>query len=257
MAIHKLENYLKTYRKRAGISQREMDYLLGAHVGSTTSRYEHFKRTPTLENALACEALFHAPVRELFAGVYVRVERRTMQRARLIRKRLAKRTAPERILILLNNVDPTHRGFGYAIFEGPQLIDWGVRHVQSAKNKASLVAAGELISRYRPRIVVLEDVAAKGCRRCRRVRVLVEALELYARSRGLTVRKISQARVRKAFSALGVQNKDQMARFIAARFPELAHHVPRERKPWMSEDSRMAIFDAAAYALACFGKITA
>jgi hypothetical protein len=28
MAVHKLENYLKTYRKRAGISQQEMDYLL-------------------------------------------------------------------------------------------------------------------------------------------------------------------------------------------------------------------------------------
>ena len=105
MAINKLDNYLKTYRKRAGISQREMDYLLGAHVGSTTSRYEHFKRTPTLENALACEALFGAPVRELFAGVYVKAQRRTIQRARALRKRLAATgTAPKRKLILLNHV---------------------------------------------------------------------------------------------------------------------------------------------------------
>jgi DNA-binding XRE family transcriptional regulator len=105
MAIHKLENYLKTYRKRAGISQKEMDYLLGVHVGSTTSRYEHFKRTPTLENALACEALFHAPVRELFAGVYVKARRRTIQRARTLRKRLAATgAAPKRKLILLDHV---------------------------------------------------------------------------------------------------------------------------------------------------------
>jgi hypothetical protein len=150
-------------------------------------------------------------------------------------------------------VDPTHRCFGYAIFEGPQcLIDWRVHHVQDAKNKASLLVAGELISRYRPRILVLEDVTAKGCRRCRRVRDLVETLELYARNRGLTVRKISQSTVKRTFSPLGVQNKDQMARFIAARFPELVHHLPPARKPWMSEDSRMAIFDAAAFALALF-----
>ena len=105
MAIHKLENYLKTYRKRAGISQKEMDYLLGAHSGTQTSRYENFKRTPNLETALACEALFHAPVRELFAGVYARAERQTIHRARSLRKRLAANgTAPKRKIIVLNHV---------------------------------------------------------------------------------------------------------------------------------------------------------
>jgi transcriptional regulator with XRE-family HTH domain len=105
MAIHKLENYLKTYRKRAGISQREMDFLLGAHSGSKTSRYEHFKRTPNLETAFACEALFHAPARELFAGIYSRAERRTILRARVLRKRLlAKKLSPRGKLILLNTV---------------------------------------------------------------------------------------------------------------------------------------------------------
>jgi DNA-binding XRE family transcriptional regulator len=88
MAVHKLENYLRTYRKRAGISQNEMGYLLGGHDGTKPSRYEHFKRAPSLETALACEALFQTPVRELFAGMYERAERRTVGRARLLRKRL-------------------------------------------------------------------------------------------------------------------------------------------------------------------------
>src|SRR5712671_5331150 len=87
-------------------------------------------------------------------------------------------------------IDPTHRGFGYVIFEGPDfLIDWGVRHVGGAKNKASTAAAAELITRYRPRIMVLEDIAAKGCRRGQRVRKLIEVLDQYGRERGLTVRK--------------------------------------------------------------------
>jgi hypothetical protein len=151
-------------------------------------------------------------------------------------------------------IDPTHRGFGYTIFEGRQyLIDWGTRHVQGPKNRASLAAVGELISRYHPQVIVLEDVAAKGCRRRRRVRELLEALELYVRGRGLTARKISQVTVKSIFSPLGVRNKNEKARFIAARFPELARSLPPERKPWMSEDSRMAIFDAAAFGLASFG----
>jgi len=150
-------------------------------------------------------------------------------------------------------IDPTHRGFGYVIFEGPDfLIDWGVRHVEGPKNKASIAAAAELITRYRPRIMVLEDVTARGCRRRRRVRELVDGLEQYGRGRGLTVRKVAQAKVKRTFLPLGIRNKDQMARFVAARFPELAGYLPPERKPWMSEDSRMAIFDAAAFALASF-----
>ena len=43
-----------------------------------------------------------------------------------------------------------------------------------------------------------------------------------------------------------------MERFVAERFPELARYPPPERKPWMSEDLKMAIFDAAAFALAFF-----
>src|SRR5229473_2319040 len=116
-------------------------------------------------------------------------------------------TAPAQKRILA--IDPTHRGFGYAIFEGPDfLIDWGVRHVEGHKNKASTAAAGELITRYHPRIMVLEDVAAKGCRRCRRVRELVDALDRYSRERGLTVRKVTQATVKRTFFTLGIRNKN-------------------------------------------------
>jgi Holliday junction resolvasome RuvABC endonuclease subunit len=152
----------------------------------------------------------------------------------------------KRILAL----DPNHRGFGYVIFEGPdRLIDWGVRHVQGQKNKASLKATTELIDRYRPQILVVEDAHAKGCRKRRRVRELLESLETRAASRGVTVRRVARQRVRKAFLARGIRNKDQVARSIAERFPELARSLPPERKPWMSEDLRMSMFDAAAMAL--------
>ena len=148
------------------------------------------------------------------------------------------------------SIDPTHRGFGYVVLEGSEhLVDWGTRHVQGAKNKASIQAASELISFCRPQILVLEDVSSKNCRRRKRVRDLIEALDHLGRSRGLSVRRITQAKVKKALS---VSNKTKMAQAVAARFPELAPRVPPERKPWMSEDQRMAIFDAAAFAMAFF-----
>ncbi len=87
MPNHRLENYLKTYRKRAGLSQEEMAYLLGSRDGTCPARHEGFIRTPSLETALAYEAIHGTPVRELFAGVYERAEREAMRRARVLRKR--------------------------------------------------------------------------------------------------------------------------------------------------------------------------
>jgi transcriptional regulator with XRE-family HTH domain len=107
MAAQRLENYLRTYRRRAGISQDEMAFLLGAHHGTKVSRYERFARTPSLETALAYEAILGVPARELFAGVYQRAERSARRRAQLLKKRAAL-PGPERIakLKILGEVAP-------------------------------------------------------------------------------------------------------------------------------------------------------
>jgi hypothetical protein len=60
------------------------------------------------------------------------------------------------------------------------------------------------------------------------------------------------AAVRPHYAERGAKNKDEIARMIAKRFPELRSSLPPRRKPWMPEDERMATFDAAALALAAF-----
>jgi len=69
MPTHKLENYLRTHRKRSGLTQREIAFLLGCRNGAQVSRYEKRRRVPPLQVALACEAVFGIPVSELFAGM--------------------------------------------------------------------------------------------------------------------------------------------------------------------------------------------
>src|ERR1051325_4447743 len=81
MARSKLQNYLKTYRKRFGLSQVEMAYLLGCKSPSTVSEYETFQRLPTLPVALAYEYLFKVPIAELFAGMYQQIEEELPKRA--------------------------------------------------------------------------------------------------------------------------------------------------------------------------------
>ncbi|HQU07582.1 MAG TPA: helix-turn-helix transcriptional regulator [Candidatus Paceibacterota bacterium] len=81
-------NYIRAYRKRAGLSQDELALLLGCRSGTKVSRYERHARTPTLETALACQAIFGVPVHELFPGMYREVEQVTHARAQTLARQL-------------------------------------------------------------------------------------------------------------------------------------------------------------------------
>ena len=68
--------YLRPQRKQYSLSREEVAFLLGANVadkGGKVSRDEYSARLPNLETALAYEAMYGKPVRELFAGLYEQV----------------------------------------------------------------------------------------------------------------------------------------------------------------------------------------
>lgn len=87
---YKLPQYLRTHRRRFGLTQKEMAYLLGCEDAAKVSRYENLERLPPLKTALMYEAVFGIPVAELFAGVYQQVERETSKRARALMRKLEK-----------------------------------------------------------------------------------------------------------------------------------------------------------------------
>jgi transcriptional regulator with XRE-family HTH domain len=97
VSIHKLDNYLRTYRKRSGLSQDELAYLLGTGDGAKVSRYEKNGRQPTLDTVLAYEAIFRVASRELFAGRFQRADRSVTRRARLLAERLAREPQDYRV----------------------------------------------------------------------------------------------------------------------------------------------------------------
>ena len=82
----------------------------------------------------------------------------------------------------------------------------------------------------------------------------VDAAEL-ADQRGMLVRTYSRAQVIEYFEELGAMTKHRIAETIAKHIPALNLYVPPARKPWMSEDARMGIFDAAALAWMFFQSI--
>ena len=161
-----------------------------------------------------------------------------------------KRTNPKQYRILA--VAPSTRGFGYAVLEGHDtLVDWGVKTVKGNKNIQSLAKVEELIAHYQPGILVLEDAAAKNSRRSPRIRKLGAQIIKLAATCKTGVKIFSRDQVMKTFILDSQGTKYALAEILVKRFPEeLGSRLPPKRKPWMSEDARMNIFDAVALVVA-------
>jgi len=148
-------------------------------------------------------------------------------------------------------IAPSTRGFGFALMEGLNtLVDWGVKSITGDKNAGTIAKVGAMIAHYQPDVMVLQDTSTKPCRRSTRIRVLTKRLIRLGEGRGVTVALFTRAQVRQAFFADGQGTKHALAEILSNRFSdELGFRLPRKRRPWMSEDSRMLIFDAVALAL--------
>lgn len=151
----------------------------------------------------------------------------------------------------------TTRGFAFTLFEDSHsLVDWGVKEIgEPKKNTRCLESITKLIGSYRPDVVVLENCRTPATLRTSRIRRLYAAIEAWNTSRALDTHLCSRSEIRETFSMWGASTKEQIADIIAQRLPEFEHRRPPVRRPWMSEDSRMGLFDAAALAFTFFNSV--
>ena len=146
---------------------------------------------------------------------------------------------------------PFSRGFAFVLLEGPESpYDWGIREIKGKqKNAKTLEEVKKLIGRYRPEVLVIEDAAGGKSRRTTRIRRLYRLLIHLAKSEYVDTHRYSRSVIKQCFAPVGATTKHEIAKAIAMQIPAFAHRIPRERKPWMSEDSRQSLFDAAALGL--------
>lgn len=89
----KIYNYIRSHRKRAGLSQEELAFLLGCQSHTKVSRYENLSREPNIQTVFACQAVFQIEARTLFPGMYTKVEHKVITRARMLHTLLQKNGA--------------------------------------------------------------------------------------------------------------------------------------------------------------------
>lgn len=77
-----LKTYLRTYRRKTGLSQEDMAYLMGWVTATGISRHENGRRVPTLSVALAYELILGASVADLYEGLSHSAETLIVPRAK-------------------------------------------------------------------------------------------------------------------------------------------------------------------------------
>jgi Holliday junction resolvasome RuvABC endonuclease subunit len=153
-------------------------------------------------------------------------------------------------------IAPCVQGIGFIVFNGPRLpIDWGIKWTRNQKNAKGLAKIAELIDRYQPDVVILEDHRGEGSRRAKRIEDLLDAIAALGHRRNIETARYSRRHVRHRFAAAGAATKFRVAKSIAKELPELAPRLPAERKIWLPEHANMSIFDAASLALTHFAEI--
>jgi hypothetical protein len=153
-------------------------------------------------------------------------------------------------------VAPTSRGFGYAVMEGPDcLIAHGNKAILKNKNVRAVVWVDKFIRLYQPSVLMLPDVNASDVHRAARIKNLHRQIGALARKHQLKLKLVTVTKMRERLLGNPKGTKQAMAEALAKLFPaDLKSRVPPKRRPWMSEDPRMDIFDAVGLAAAFWPK---
>ena len=91
-----LTSNLRSLRRRAGFSQRDLAELIGYLSGDQVSRHERADSLPSLMAAFSYEIVFRIPVAELFPGVYETVKLEIEERLASLERELERSTAKGR-----------------------------------------------------------------------------------------------------------------------------------------------------------------
>lgn len=151
-------------------------------------------------------------------------------------------------------VVPNTRGIAFAYFEGPlSPVDWGMKEVRGCdKNGRGLAAVRGLVEHLQPDVLVLEDFETSRICRTARIRRLQRMIASYAAAQVIEVARYTRADIRATFAPAGATTRYEIAELIAGQVDAFSFRLPPVRKLWMSEDRRMALFDAAALAFTHF-----
>jgi Holliday junction resolvasome RuvABC endonuclease subunit len=157
---------------------------------------------------------------------------------------------PERILA----IDPGTRRIGVAVLEGKELLYYGVKTIRRPKTPREILEEGAILIKnvttiYQPHILAIEKMSLIQKSETLLV-VVAEEIKATAKKEGLSIYEYIPAMVRKRICQTGKATKQETAKQIALRYPELQRYLHYPSK-W-EEIYYANMFDAVAVGICCY-----
>lgn len=136
-------------------------------------------------------------------------------------------------------------GLSYLISKSPkQIIEFGMKHISKKESNCFLKRLDVLLDYFQPMLIILRDFDHPKHKISKKYQGIWQAIEKRAEELGLEIYKYSREQVKEVFASFQAKTKFEISEVISSWYPQLKGRSPRKRKPWLSEDNQMGIFDA-------------
>ena len=164
---------------------------------------------------------------------------------------------PKRIL----SINPGIKETGYTVFEGEELIRYGVKNLRKENNAIKIVTKKKnpvlnLLDNFKPHVLILGKLTHPEQKNNPILIKLIRHLKPITRKKKIKVFEFSLRNAMKSISNDSQPTKMKVAKYVAFLYPELAQYVPtKKRILWNSKDFYwINMFDACVLGLAYIKK---
>jgi len=146
-------------------------------------------------------------------------------------------------------IDPGTKYMGVALLDNGALIDCGVKVIKNRRSPHEILWACRriilrIIRDFQPDILVFEKTFFAQNRNTALLNVLGDEIRNIGRRKGLQVLSYAPSTMKKAICGNGRASKEEVARVVASKYPELRVFLTQDRK-W-KERYHQNMFDAVA-----------
>jgi crossover junction endodeoxyribonuclease RuvC len=146
-------------------------------------------------------------------------------------------------------IDPGTRDMGVALLEGSTLIYHDVKVIRRKRSPHEKLKAGReiilrLIRDFRPDALVVEKTFIASNRNASLLNVFADEIVAIGKRKGLVVKAYAPSTMKKAICGNGHASKEEVARAVVAKYPDLKVYLTQDRK-WKAK-YHQNMFDAVA-----------
>lgn len=150
-------------------------------------------------------------------------------------------------------VDPGTHHIGFAVFDGKELIHYGVKTILRGKPYREVLREGRKVIRmlledFRPGALLIERTRFENIKGSATLNKFTDEIERIGKTKRLRIRTFSANTVRKVICGNGWATKRDVAQEVCRRFPELRPYLSSDRR-W-KEEFYLNMFDAVALGMA-------